>query len=132
MPAKPSIPITPVTSGFWSALEHGRLQLSTCRSCGHTFHYPRDRCPRCWAADIGSTVASGRGTVLSHTVIHRPGHPAWEAEAPYLVVLVRLAEGPVLLSSIVDSELDEVRVGTQVRATVRDLGSGPLVVFTAS
>lgn len=126
---KPSILATPTTSTFWAALHQRQLLLSHCVDCGHTFHYPRERCPACWGSGIRSVAASGRGTVWSSTVVHRPGHPAWQSEAPYVVALVRLEEGPVLVTNIVDAEPGRAVVGARVEAEYRASGDGVIVVF---
>ena len=51
------------------------------------------------ADHLSLEVASGRGIVESFTVIHRSPHP--DFAVPYTVALVRLTEGPVLLSRLI-------------------------------
>lgn len=59
---------------------------------------------------------SGHGTVHTYTVIHRPMAPA-AFEAPYVVAVVELDEGPLMLTNLVDVEPDAITIGMPV--TVR-------------
>ena len=60
---------------------------------------PRPLCPACSSRDVEVFVASGRGTLLSYVINHRP-HPSFES--PYAIALVRLEEGPTMMSNIID------------------------------
>ena len=46
-------------------------------------------------------AASGRGTLLSYVINHRR-HPSFDG--PYCIALVKLEEGPTMMSNIVESE----------------------------
>jgi uncharacterized OB-fold protein len=48
------------------------------------------------------------------TITERPLHPAF-TDAPYAIVVVQLAEGPRLLTTIPGVDPREIRVGTAVR-----------------
>lgn len=120
---------TAISERFWKAASEGRLELQHCRSCGRAIHYPRVLCPSCWSADLDWRVVSGRGTVETFTVIHRAGHPAWQARVPYVCALVRLEDGATLLSNVVDVEPDAVRVGMPVRVVFRRDGDVVLPQF---
>jgi uncharacterized protein len=50
-------------------------------------------CPRCLWEDHEWTSLSGRGTIYSFIVVHRPQHPAFFAGAPYNAAIVELEEG---------------------------------------
>jgi uncharacterized OB-fold protein len=127
-PKRPSTPLAPETTPFWQALAEHRLELQRCTNCGKFIHYPRRRCPSCWSADLTWVQVSGRATLRSYTVIHRPGHPAWNANTPYVVALVELEEGPCLLSNIVDEDT-QLRPGDELVAQFVHDGDTPLVKF---
>jgi hypothetical protein len=57
---------------------------------------------------------SGRGTIHSYTVVRRAPGPAFAADVPYAVVLVDLAEGPRMLSNLVDADVEAIRIGDPV------------------
>lgn len=90
---------TPETQHFWEGTRAGELRLQRCRACGNTYFPPRPFCPACASRDTEVYAASGRGSLLSYVINHRP-HPSFDG--PYAIAVVRLDEGPTLMSNIVD------------------------------
>ena len=90
---------TPETQHFWDGTRAGELRLQRCRTCGGTYFPPRPFCPDCASRDVEVYAASGRGSLLSYVINHRP-HPSFDG--PYAIALVKLDEGPTLMSNIVD------------------------------
>ena len=64
--------------------------------------------------------ASGRGTVLSFTVVYRPVTKAFTEEVPYVVALVTLEEGPQLMSNIIECDPEQVAIGMPVESVFED------------
>jgi uncharacterized OB-fold protein len=64
---------------------------------------------------------SGKGTLFSFVVFHRPYHPGFKGDLPYNVSLVELDEGPRLLTNIVGIANDELRVGMSVEVVFDDV-----------
>ena len=110
------------TEPWWAATREERLVLQHCRACAHLQHYPRSLCTRCASTDLDFVDASGRGKVYSHTAVFRA--PSAETRVPYVVALVRLDEGPVLLTNVVDCPPDEVRCDMAVEVAWRPLRDG--------
>ena len=77
--------------------------------------------------------ASGRGTIFSHAVLHRPYHPRHQGRLPLVLAQIDLAEGVRLQSNIVDldADVDQIRVGREVEVAFEALadGSGTVPVF---
>jgi hypothetical protein len=114
---------------WWEATRERRLLVQRCERCGHRQHYPRMVCVACGRTDLAFVVASGKGTVYSFTVVHRA--PSAGFTPPYVIALVRLAEGPVLLTRIVDCELALVACDLPVELRWQRLEDGRhLPVFT--
>ena len=67
---------------------------------------------------------SGRGEVHTYTVVHRPVSEAWADDAPYVIAMIRLDEGPVMMSNVVDCSPDDVHIGLPVEVVFRDLAEG--------
>ena len=65
----------------------------------------------------------------SRTIVHRAGHRAWQSEVPYVVALVRLEEGPVLLTNLVDEDPGAVEVWSHAHAQFQACGDHMIVVF---
>jgi uncharacterized protein len=113
---------TQISEPFWHALREGGFVLQHCDACGKALFYPRAHCPHCWSERLTWREASGRGTVKSFSVIHRPGHFAWAAVAPYVIVLIDLDEGPTMLSQLIVDDPADARVG--LRVTLRPVAIG--------
>ena len=94
-------PVTSETQGWWDATRERRLTVQRCQTCGQFQHYPRSLCRRCGSLELELVVASGRGTVVSYTDVHRSPDPD-RFEPPYTLALVRLEEGPILLTRLVN------------------------------
>jgi uncharacterized protein len=105
-PPRPTPLVHDETRPWWDATQRGELLVQRCTACGHHQHYPRSLCTRCQSTTLEFVRASGRGTVYSYTVVHRAPHPAFTA--PYVIALVRIDEGPVLLTRIVDCPIERV------------------------
>ena len=99
-------PITPEAKPFWDGLREQKLLLPKCGACGHVFFYPRAVCPRCQARDIGWIQASGRGKLHDFEIAYQVFNKAWKVKPPYVLAMVELAEGPRLMTNLVNVEPD--------------------------
>ncbi len=98
----PEIIETAVTAPYWRALSEGRLDFQHCRACGHGWLPARVRCPACLSDDSGWRPASGKGRIVSWVVYHTAYAPHLAERVPYNVAIVELAEGPRLMTNIID------------------------------
>jgi uncharacterized OB-fold protein len=119
--------INPETRPFWDATTEGVLRLARCTGCGHVIWYPRVICPDCHGVDVEWITASGRGRVHTFTVVRR-ARGAYAEAAPYVVAYVELAEGPRIVTNIVDTDPATVHIGQPVVATFDDTGAGAALV----
>ena len=101
-----------LTGEFWAGVDRGALLRPVCGRCGRSFFTPQVVCPFCGSEQWAYEPSSGRGTVYSYTVVHRPPEPAFWA--PYVLAIVDVAEGWSLLTWIVDCPAPEVHVGMEV------------------
>ena len=69
------------------------------------------------SSEPGWITASGKGNIFTFAVYRQAFHPAFRNDVPYVVALVKLEEGPLLLSNIVGCEPDEVACGMYVEVT---------------
>ena len=111
--AKPVPRPTPTEQPFYDACAAGKLVLQRCQSCSHVLFYPRTHCDTCQSDQLVWEDASGAGTIASYTVVHRGVSP--DFEAPYVIALVDLAEGPRMMSQIIDADPEALAVGSSVR-----------------
>lgn len=98
---KPLPQPTPETQDFWDGARAGHLRLQRCTACSHVYFPPRPFCPECASRSVESFNASGKGKLHSYVINHRPA-PGFEAEAPYAIAVVKLDEGPTMMTNMVN------------------------------
>lgn len=100
--AKPAPRINGINRPFFEGCNRSELLLQQCEAsdCGRFVYFPRVCCPYCGGGDLEWRRASGRGRIKTFTVIHRPQHKSFLAEAPYYFAAIELAEGPLMYSRI--------------------------------
>lgn len=101
---------------FWDGCREGVIRLQRCAACGHLRYPVAPLCPRCLATETVWEDVSGAGEVYSFAVFRHAYNDAWRERIPYTVALVRLEEGPTLISNVVGIEPEQVRVGLPVEA----------------
>ena len=119
----PAPELTPETAAYVAAAREGRFVLPHCEACGRTHWYPRAVCPHCWSTRLSWRPASGRATVYSHSTLRR-------VEAPYTLAYVTLAEGPAMLTHLVDAPAGGWQIGMAVQLRFVPAEDGtPVAVF---
>ncbi len=104
---------------YWREIPyHYRLIGSRCERCGRIYYPPRRICPACKSREFEEMELSGRGRLVTFTVIRSPPK-GYERYAPYVVGMVRLEEGVNVVSQVVDCPIEEVRIGMRLEATFR-------------
>ena len=105
-----------LTQPFWDAAKEHRLAIQKCKGCGYYNHPPKPLCDKCSSENLAFETVSGRGTIYSFTVMHQKNVPGFEAEIPYVNVLVELEEQPKLLmiTNLRGAGPKEVKVGMPV------------------
>ncbi|MFD5765738.1 Zn-ribbon domain-containing OB-fold protein [Streptomyces sp. NPDC127049] len=120
------------TRAYWDAAAEGRLLIRRCRACARPHHYPREFCPHCWSEDVVWEPATGRATLYTWSVVHRNDLPPFDARVPYVAAVVDLAEGPRMMTEVVDVPEDALRVDMELEVAFRTGVDGVAVpVFTA-
>ena len=118
MPTFPAPPASPESAAFYAAAAEGRFLLPRCTACSRSHWYPRSICPFC-QGPVEWTEASGDGVIYSYSIMRRP-------EPARTIAYVTLAEGPTMLTSLVDCDLEALRIGQPVRLAWQPTeGSGP-------
>jgi uncharacterized OB-fold protein len=95
-----------------------------CEKCEQVYFPPRKLCPKCRRASIGKmepVQLTGKGKIISFSTVH-DGLPEFQMQIPYTMAIVEFEEGARVTGQIVDSEPDDVKIGSEVRAVFRKLG----------
>jgi hypothetical protein len=112
----------PETREFWAAAAQGQLLLRTCDDCARPHWYPRALCPLCGGTRLRWVQASGRGTVYAFST-------ARKASPPYTLAYVTLAEGPTLMTNIVEASPESLRIGMPVTVRFQPSQEGRMMPF---
>ena len=99
-PARAKPKPTPETQHFWDGTAAGELRLQRCDACRHTYFPPRPFCPKCASRKVSVVKAGGKAKLFSYVIHHRPA-PGFTP--PYAIAVVQLAEGPRMMTNIIDS-----------------------------
>jgi uncharacterized OB-fold protein len=74
---------------------------------------------------------SGAGTIYSYSVV-RQAPAGFEDQAPYVLALIKLTEGPLITAQLTDCDAEEVVIDQPVEMVtrrLRDLGPDGLLVY---
>jgi uncharacterized OB-fold protein len=111
------------TEPFWKAAAEGKLLLRTCQQCSQPHFYPRTICPFCGSDRTEWQQSSGRGTIYSYSVMRR-------VPDPYAIAFVNLAEGPTMMTNLVECDFDALAIGQPVEVVFRAAEDGsPVPMF---
>ncbi len=93
-----------------------------CKSCSSIYFPPRNFCPKCRRiGELEDYQLRGKGEVVTYTVIRTPPE-GFEMLSPYIMALVKLEEGPMITTQIVDVDVNEVYIGMPVEKVFRKIG----------
>jgi hypothetical protein len=65
--------------------------------------------------------ASGRGTLYTWSVIYSNDMPPFRDQVPYVAAIVDLAEGPRMVTNVVDCPFDQLQVGMALQVAFRPI-----------
>ena len=122
-PARKFLPDpTPETAPYWEGAKAHELRIQFCTECQKHFFYPRIFCPTSLSDAVEWRTVSGKGTLLTYVLAARPA-PGFENELPYAIAIVKLAEGPHLMTNIVNTELTPANLpaGMAVEVVFEDI-----------
>ncbi len=121
---------TPETQHFWDGCKAGELRLQRCVACDGSYFPPRPFCPACGSREVEIYPASGRATLYSYVINHRPRPDM--GTAPHSIAVVQLAEGPRMMTNIVGCPQtpEALILDMPVQVTFETFGAIALPFFT--
>ncbi len=132
MPApKPQPDTSDEMAYFWDRARTGVLVQQYCTACHTYLSPPAYDCVECHSGSEQITWrdVSGRGTVHTFNVYHRPYHPGFEDDLPYNTAIVELEEGPFLATRVTGCDNREIQVGLPVSVTFVEHNGDPDVLM---
>jgi len=119
---------SPDNAVYLDGWKEGKLMLQKCCECKKPIFFPRPMCPHCWSDQLEWIQSTGRGEVVSYSLIHRPNHPSFNDEVPIALAEIVLDEGVALLARVLEATPStgmKVNLATESEVTSRY----PLPVF---
>jgi uncharacterized OB-fold protein len=108
-----------LTAPFWEGCAEQTLRFRRCATCGAPDFPPAEHCRQCLSFDVGWETSTGRGVVYSWTVVYRAATPVFET--PYAPAIVTLDEGYQMLTNVIGTSIEELRVGLPVQVDFREV-----------
>jgi len=112
--------ITSSDKAFWEGAKRHELMAYKCLNCG-TLYYPVTDCVKCESPRMEWAKVSGKGSVYTYIIYHMAYHPAWKVDIPYNVCWIKLDEGPLLMSNVVECKNEDLSVGMPVEVVFDDV-----------
>lgn len=126
---------------FYEGLKQGKLLGLKCNNCGGWTCPPKINCSQCTGMDLEVKELSGKGEIKTFTVI-RVAPEGMETEAPYIVAMAEMEEGPWLTGNIIGVDPEKVNmdiIGSKVKVGHKTIppanytaGEGVAITFTLS
>lgn len=118
---KPLPVVDPDSKGYWEHARQHRLAVQHCVACGDKHFPPTPVCPNCLSDRQEWLQASGKATLVSWVKFHRAYWDGYREEVPYNACLVKLEEGPLVISNLAGGIPENARMGMPLRVVFDDL-----------
>ena len=112
--------ITPYNKAYWDAAKRHELTAYRCVNCG-TFYSRVIHCVACDNPKMDWVKVSGKGEVFTFGIYQQLYHPAWKNDIPYNVAWIKLDEGPLMLSNVVQCKNEDLFIGMPVEVVFEDI-----------
>ena len=117
----PAPAVTLESKPFFDAAEQGKFLIKRCTACGEAHWYPRTLCPFCHSDQTVWEESPGDGVVYSFSIMRK------SPTGPYALAYVTLAEGPNVLTNVVDVAPEDLKIGMAVKVKLQPTEGGPPV-----
>jgi uncharacterized protein len=106
---------------YWDAAAEGRLLIRSCNDCQAVHHYPRPFCPSCWSESVEWIESIGKATLYTWSTVFFNDMYPFSERLPYVAAVVELAEGPRLMTNVIDVADEDLRIGMDLEVTFQPL-----------
>jgi uncharacterized OB-fold protein len=114
---------------FWDGLKQDKFMLQYCDSCGKLNWFPRTHCVVCGKTHFTWKPSSGKGVLETYTIVYRGMNPAWQAETPYILGMVRLDEGIRMVTRIISDKGEKTPMNARVSLVCKPAGDDMKLPF---
>ena len=106
---------------YWETLKKHELRMQACLECGEIWFPPNPACPRCLSKDYKWAKLSGKGKVWSWVIFHQLYFESFADDIPYNVIVVKLDEGPIITSNMVECRDEDIECNMPVEVVFDDV-----------
>lgn len=89
-----------VALGITAAAALGEFQLQVCSECATVQYPPREACHKCLSPKLRWRAQSGRGELLSDTILYHSNEAYFRDRLPWRIGMVRLDIGPTVIAHL--------------------------------
>ena len=100
---------------YWDGCKEGKLRMQYCAKCGKINWFPRSYCAYCDSDSFNWKDAKGTGILETFSIVYRPMSDAWKSEVPYTIAIVKLTEGPRMVTRILLKDGEKPRFDAPVK-----------------
>nr|MDO8100075.1 Zn-ribbon domain-containing OB-fold protein [Candidatus Njordarchaeota archaeon] len=111
---QPTQPFVTKAGKFFEALKEKKLVGTKCRKCGTNYFPPRVDCSKDFSEDMEWVEYSGEGELVTYTVNTTPPE-SFSKYGTYIIGIVKLIEGPAVMTWLKDIKPEEVKVGMKLK-----------------
>ncbi|MCP8615250.1 Zn-ribbon domain-containing OB-fold protein [Salirhabdus salicampi] len=112
---------------FWDGLKNKQIKLQKCNDCTHAQFPPGPVCSKCLSNNISWISSTGKARVWSKIGFWKPYLKPY-TDVPYYVVMVKLAEGPMITARISEEHHSKINCDSEVEATFFDTVDGTVLL----
>jgi len=116
----------PTIEEYLQNIQDGQFKAYKCVDCGMVIAPPSGSCYGCGSSKMEWANVSGKGKLVSFTVIHI-APDEFEEETPYYIAIVELAEGTRVSARLLGYDPlkpEEVKLGSDVKLDYEDGKTG--------
>ncbi len=117
---------------YWREIpQRYRLEAAQCNKCKHISFPGKSACPECGSRDFNMIKLSGKGKLLTHTII-RIAPDGFTDQVPYGIGIVQMDEGPRIMAQITDCDPEELKTGDSLTfqfRKIREDGNTGIIMY---
>tara|TARA_B100001765_G_C19363341_1_gene275724 strand:- start:205 stop:621 length:417 start_codon:yes stop_codon:yes gene_type:complete len=116
----------PESDKYWNGLKKGEIWIQKCKSSGQFQFYPRSHSMYNVDGEIEWVKVSGDATLYTFAIVHVAPHYSFSNDVPFINALIKLKEGPIIPTNIVDVKPDpkNLKIGMKLKPVFVDTGQG--------
>jgi uncharacterized OB-fold protein len=120
----PTVRPSSTTEPFWLAAGENRLAVQRCPSCRQLRFPPSPECLGCGESAVEWVTLSGSGVIKQTAIMREQRVKGFTV--PYVAIMVELSEQPglVIISNLIGTSPEQVRIGMRVHAFFEPIGGG--------